>query len=220
MSILGVHEFSKKPPFCILRFPYLSFYLVETSRGLYRLHKIYRKCLLNRREDKKVLHRRSYIKLGHILHARAHARAWAQVQAQKHTTCAPATWKCRSYRSLLTFVNRIVEVTLLRAGCVCRLIFWVALHARAVTGNRARRCGKFSPDQILVCLESHVYIFDIVFSTSHLGDAQFLRTELFTRESKRGRARISGANSLKHAINWITLRSNYRSEVSDSMTSF
>lgn len=116
------------------------------------------------------------------------------------------------------FVNRIVEVTLLRAGRVCRLIFWVALRVHAVTGNRARRCGKFSPGQILVYLE---YIFDIVFSTSRHGTTEtrnFFET-LHAWDYAGGRTTCRH-KFVKRATNWITLRSDYHNEVSDSMTSF
>ena len=107
---------------------------------------IYRKCSLNRHEDKKVLHRRSYIELGHILHARARTYTPSQVRVQKpHNVCIRTM--CGSTVPLFVTDIResvIVEVTLFRVGCVCRLIFWITLHAHAVTGNCARRCGKFS----------------------------------------------------------------------------
>lgn len=137
---------------------------------------IYRKCSVNRHEDKKVLHRRSYIELGHILHARARTYALSQVRAQKHTMCAPATWKygptVRYWRSWTV----IVEVTLFRVGCVCRLIFWIALHAHAVTGNCARRCGKFSQTRD-TRLYPESYILSILsfqcLSLWYLGDTWF-----------------------------------------------
>lgn len=77
---------SRRLVFCILRFrTYHALYTVETSGGLYHLPRTYRKCPLNRREDKKVLHRRSYIELGHILCA---ARSCTSTGAKAHNVCA------------------------------------------------------------------------------------------------------------------------------------
>lgn len=62
---------------------------METSGGLQRLPGIYRKCPLNRREDKKVLQRRSYIELGHILYARTRTRGYgASTGAKAHNVHA------------------------------------------------------------------------------------------------------------------------------------
>ena len=152
---------------------------------------IYRKCSLNRHEDKKVLHRRSYIELGHILHARARTYTLSQVRVQKpHNVCIRTM--CGSTVPLFVTDIResvIVEVTLFRVGCVCRLIFWITLHAHAVTGNCARRCGKFSQTRYSCTPRDLPYTLSILFfhclSLWYLEDTWFFRMEFFTRENKR-----------------------------------
>jgi len=56
-------------------------------------------------------------------------------------------------------------------------------------------------------------IFDVVFLLRYLGDARFLRTEHFSYAKIRGDTNFRH-KFVKHAINWITLRSDYHSEVS------